>query len=53
MNMISIYNTGYKLLEILEIIHAAGYVYNDLTLDKIILGQNEVINIKRNNWYTN
>lgn len=34
----SIYHLGLTVLEILEQIHAAGYVYNDLKLDNLLIG---------------
>ena len=30
-----------KLLDFLEMVHRAGYVYNDMTLDKIHLGHKQ------------
>ena len=38
MNLLSIYQLGFKILEILEVIHRAGYIHNDISLDKINLG---------------
>lgn len=37
---ISIYSLGIHLIDILEKIHRAGYVYNDLKLDNIMLALN-------------
>ena len=37
MNLVSTYTLGMKILGMLEIIHEAGYVYNDLSMDKIVL----------------
>lgn len=34
----SIYHLGLTVLEILEQIHASGYVYNDLKLDNLLIG---------------
>ena len=33
----SIFNLGLKLLDILELIHSSGYVYNDLKLENIVI----------------
>ena len=38
MNLVSIYSLGCKLLDQLEVFHDAGYIFNDLSLDKIMLG---------------
>ena len=38
---LNIYDFGLKLLDFLEMVHSAGYAYNDLTLDKIHLGQKQ------------
>jgi serine/threonine protein kinase len=37
----SVFNLGLQLLNILEQIHSAGYVYNDLKLDNILLGHGQ------------
>jgi serine/threonine protein kinase len=34
----SVFQIGLQLLDILEMIHNAGYIYNDLKLDNILLG---------------
>ena len=34
----SVFHIGLQLLDIFEIIHNAGYIYNDLKLDNILLG---------------
>ena len=41
--MVSIYELGSNLLDLLEQMHCCGYVHNDLTLDKIVLGPNQLI----------
>jgi len=41
--MVSLYEFGSRLLDILEIIHRAGYVHNDLSLEKIVIGPNQFI----------
>ena len=40
LNMISICDIGLKVLDLLEIVHGAGYTHNDISLDKITLGTN-------------
>ena len=37
----TIFKIGILLLEIIERIHSAGYTYNDLKLDNIILGDSQ------------
>lgn len=39
----SIYNLGIRLLDILEVVHGAGLVFNDLCLENILLGHREVL----------
>lgn len=34
---------GLKLLDVLEIYHRAGFIHNDLSLDKVVFGQNQVM----------
>ena len=34
----SVYDFGLRVLELLETIHAAGYTYNDLKLENILVG---------------
>jgi serine/threonine protein kinase len=34
----TIFMLGIKLVEIFELIHAAGFTYNDLKLDNIVIG---------------
>lgn len=46
MNQLSVYVLGCKLLDILENIHKAGYVHNDLSLDKIVHGLNQKLRTK-------
>ena len=36
-NLVSIYTLGLKTLDILEVIHRAGYVHNDISLENIVL----------------
>lgn len=36
----SIYTIGLKLLNILEVVHHSGLVYNDLKLDNVLIGYN-------------
>jgi serine/threonine protein kinase len=38
LSKVSIYDLGIQLLKLLEQIHNAGYVYNDLKLDNILVG---------------
>ena len=38
LNLISVYDIGCKVLDIIEIVHHAGYVHNDISLEKISLG---------------
>ena len=35
LNLTSIYELGIKLLDMLQIVHDAGYVHNDLSLSSI------------------
>ena len=37
LSKISVYNIGLQLLRNLETIHAAGFVYNDMKLDNIMM----------------
>lgn len=37
-SQISIFSLGIRLIKIFEVIHSAGYVYNDLKLDNIMTG---------------
>ena len=39
----SIYMIGLKVLDILEVVHRAGYVHNDISLDKVLLAQGQLI----------
>ena len=39
--MIRIYRLSLKLLELLEIVHGAGYVHNDLQLSKIVFSNKD------------
>lgn len=34
----SVYGLGIKVLSILEQIHSSGYIYNDLKLDNLLIG---------------
>lgn len=38
-----VYEIGIQLLDLLEVIHTAGYVYNQLSIDTISLGIKERI----------
>lgn len=49
LNNFSIYVLGCKVLDALEIIHNAGYVYNDLSLDKILVGHNQTVTCDQTN----
>lgn len=40
LNLLSIYELGLRLIDLLEMFHNAGLIHNDLSLEKIILGQN-------------
>ena len=35
---LSIYELGLRLIEIFQFIHAAGFTYNDLKLDNLLIG---------------
>ena len=37
----SVYDFGLRVLELLETIHAAGYTYNDLKLENILVGNGD------------
>ena len=37
-SMLTVYTLGAKILDFLEIIHEAGYVHNNIYLDKVLLG---------------
>lgn len=50
-NEISVYDFGIKVLDMIEIIHGAGYVHNDISLDKIHLGTNQKFNLIRRRRY--
>ena len=41
LSAVSIFNMGQKLLDIFELIHNSGYVYNDLKLENIVIDINE------------
>jgi len=43
MNLVSIYSLGSTLIDQLEIIHNAGYIHNDLSLEKMFLGYKQKI----------
>ena len=45
-SQLSIYELGRDLLNILEIIHEAGYVYNNLSPDSVIFGVEKNIRFK-------
>ena len=42
-NLMSIYMIGLKVLDILVVVHRAGYVHNDISLDKVLLAQGQLI----------
>ena len=44
-NLQSIYMMGLKILDIIEVVHRAGYVHNDISLDKILLAQGQTLQI--------
>ena len=37
----SIYNLGIQIINILEKVHQAGFIYNDLKLDNLLIGFND------------
>ena len=37
----SVFSLGFKLINIIEQIHAAGFIYNDIKLDKVLLAYND------------
>lgn len=39
----SVYSLGLKVLDILEVVHRAGYIHNDIQLEKIVLAENQII----------
>ena len=43
----SIYSLGLRLLDMFEVIHSAGYVLNELSMSKILLGPNQPIEIDK------
>ena len=43
MSFLSVCNLALSLLDILEEIHNAGFVYNDMKLDNIMVGQDDQI----------
>ena len=45
--MLSIYSLGIKLIDMLEIMHKAGYIHNDISLDKLHLTEGDSIKFKR------
>lgn len=47
LNLVSIYDLGLKLLDLLEVVHGAGYVYNDLSLENVVLDFNKLIEHRR------
>lgn len=40
---ITIYELGIRILEIFQYIHAAGFTYNDLKLDNLLIGFNDTL----------
>lgn len=42
LSRMSVFELGLQLLNILELIHNSGYVYNDLKLENIVLGANDI-----------
>lgn len=47
MNLITAYNMVARLIDFFEIVHHAGYVYNDLALENIVIGYGQNIEILR------
>ena len=47
MSLISIYDMGTKLMDFLEICHNAGYAHNDIAMDTIVLGQDQLVDLKK------
>ena len=43
LSSMSVYSLGIKLIDILELIHNSGLVYNDLKPDNILIGSNDKI----------
>ena len=40
---VSIFHLGLQLLDVLQLIHDSGYVYNDLKFENIVIGINDQI----------
>ena len=49
----SIFHLGIKLIDILQLIHHSGYVFNDLKPDNILIGFGQVLPHPRNVTYKN
>ena len=47
LSSLSVYSLGIKLLDILELIHNSGLVYNDLKPDNILIGPNDKIPLSK------
>lgn len=43
LNFESILELGFRLIDMLEIVHSTGYVFNDLKLDTIHLGYGQTL----------
>lgn len=41
LNLRNVYTIGLKLLDVFEIVHEAGYVYNDLTFENMFIGRDQ------------
>ena len=50
LSTVSILELGKKIIRIFEIIHRAGYIYNDLKLDNILFGIQDKLPLKYCNW---
>lgn len=46
LNNASIFGLGLKIVDILELIHESGFVYNDLKPDNVMLGLRDFLPLK-------